>query len=268
VRFANWVKRFPLVAYFVLVFGIVWGLFLTISPRVSPMIAIVIGSWAPNGVGLLVTGVAEGRAGLRGLLGRVVRWRIDIKWYAIALLAPVAMAIVAIGLYVLLGNRAPDLAPGTQLLPILLGAVLTGAMGEELGWRGTALPLLQARWNALVSSLVLGVLWGLYHVPAILLSGTVQQGAPLIPIMVVALGLTVLVSWTFNCTGGSLIPVFLYRCSFNFVGNAAGIFGVREIVWVLAGVVGVAAAATVTLGWTRFTRPAAPPSKGDRLHCE
>ena len=232
------------------------------------MVAILVGSWVPNAVGLLVTGVADGRAGLRGLLGRVVRWRIDIKWYAIVLLAPVAMATVAIGLYVLFGNKAPELAPGSQPLPILLGAVFTGAMGEELGWRGTALLLLQARWNALVSSLVLGFLWGLYHVPAILLSGTVQQGAPLIPFMVVTLGLTVLVSWTFNHTGGSLIPVFLYHCSFNFVGNAAGILGVREIFWVLAGVVGVAGAAAVTLEWTRFTRPAAPSAKGDRLHCE
>jgi membrane protease YdiL (CAAX protease family) len=172
------------------------------------------------------------------------------------------MAFLAIGLYALSGNGVPGLAPASQLLPIALGAVFTGAMGEELGWRGTALPRLQARWNVLISSLILGVLWGLYHLPSFLLVGLPLQGLPLVPFMVAALGLTILISWTFNHTGGSLIPVFLYHFAFNFIGNASGLFGLPALLWSLAGICGVVAIAVIALDWARFTRFAIASTDG------
>jgi membrane protease YdiL (CAAX protease family) len=257
VWFTDWVKRYPLVAYFVLVFGVEWLGVVVLSPLVPPMIILLIGSWLPNGVGLLVTGMAGGRAGLRELFSRAVLWRIDHKWYAISLLAPMAMAFLAIGLYALFGNAAPDFAPTSQLLPIVLMAVFTGAMGEELGWRGTALPHLQVRWNALTCSLILGVLWGFYHLPSFLLSGLPLHNLPLIPFMVAALAITILISWTFNHTDGSLIPVFLTHFAFNFIGNAAGIFGNSALFWLLAGICSVVAIAVIASDWDRFTRPAA-----------
>ena len=254
--FTDWVKRSTLVAYFVLLFGIEWLLVFALSSLVPPMIALLIGSWLPNGVGLLVTGVTGGRAGLRELFSKVVLWRIGLKWYVIALFVPITMAYLAIGLYALFGNAVPGFAPASQLLPIVLLAVFTGAMGEELGWRGTALPRLQARWNALISSLIVGVLWGFYHLPSFLLSGLPLQDLPLIPFMVAALGITILISWTFNHTGGSLIIVFLYHFAFNFMGSATGIFGVPALLWLLAGICSVMAVAVIALDWARFTRPA------------
>jgi membrane protease YdiL (CAAX protease family) len=260
--FTDWVKRSTLVAYFVLVFGIEWLLVFILSSLVPPMIALLIGSWLPNAVGVFVTGVAGGRAGLRELFSRVVLWRIDRKWYAIALFVPIAMAFLAIGLYMLFGNVVPDFAPASQLLPIALIAVFTGAMGEELGWRGTALPRLQARWNPLISSLILGVLWGLYHLPSFLLSGLPLQNVPLIPFMVGALGLTILISSTFNHTGGSLIPVFLYHFAFNFIGNAAGVFGNAALFGLLAVIASVVAIAVIALDWDRFTGPLTASTEG------
>jgi hypothetical protein len=131
--FSDQVKRFPLVAYFVLVFGIEWLLFFVAPSLLPPMITLLIGSWLPNVIGVLVTGVAGGRAGLRELFSRAVRWRIDPKWYAVALFVPVGVAFLSIGLYALLGNPVPDFAPASQLLSIVLVAVFTGALGEELG---------------------------------------------------------------------------------------------------------------------------------------
>jgi membrane protease YdiL (CAAX protease family) len=259
--FADRIRRFPLVAYFVLVFGIAWLLAFAMPSLVPPMITVVIGSWLPNAIGLLVTGVAGGRAGLRELFSRAVRWRIDPKWYAIALFAPTGAAFLAIGLYILLGNPVPDLAPASQLLTIVLVAVFTGALGEELGWRGTALPHLQAHWNPLISSLVLGALWGLYHLPALLLAGLPQEGAALVPFMLATVGMTVLVSWTFNRTDGSLVPVFLYHFAFNFAGNATGIFGMSLVFWLLGSIWGIAAIAVIALDWTRFTRSPAASTK-------
>jgi membrane protease YdiL (CAAX protease family) len=174
------------------------------------------------------------------------------------------MAYLAIGPHALAGNAVPDFAPPGQLLPILLIALFTGATGEELGWRGTALPRLQGRWNALISSLVLGVLWGLYHLPSFLLSGLPLENAPLLSFMVATLGLTVLVSWTYNRTGGSLLPVFLYHFSFNFIGNAAGVFGHPPLFGLLGGICGVGAVVVVALDWVRFTRPAAASAQASR----
>ena len=211
---------------------------------------------------MAVTWVAGGREGLRELFSKVVLWRIGLKWYAIALFVPIAMAFLAIGLYTILGNAAPDLAPASQLLPIVLSAVFTGAMGEELGWRGTALPRLQARWNALISSLILGVLWGLYHLPSFLLSGLPLQDMPLIPFMMAVLGLAILVTWTFSHTGGSLITVFLYHFAFNFIVSATGISGAPALFRLLAGICGVVAIAVIALDWTRFTRPLTASTEG------
>jgi membrane protease YdiL (CAAX protease family) len=255
MRFSVWVERSPLVAYFALVFGIEWLLTLLLSSVVPPMFALLIGAWLPNIVGVFVTGVANGRAGLRELFRRVVRWHIGLRWYVIALLLPTSLAFLSIGWYVALGNTMPRFTPGGQLLPILLLAVFTGAMGEELGWRGTALPRLLARWNALDSSLVLGVVWGLYHLPSFLLSGLPLKGMPLVSFMVAVLGLTTLVTWTFNHTGGSLIPVFLYHMAFNFIGNATGIFGNPALFRIFAIMCCVAGVAVITLDWARFTQP-------------
>jgi membrane protease YdiL (CAAX protease family) len=249
----NWARRYPLAIYFVLVFGLEWILFFALASVVQPLVALLIGSWLPNVVGVLVAGMARGRAGLRELLSKVLLWRINFKWYAIALFLPPTMGFLAIGLYVLSGRPAPQAAPMNQLLPIAVLAVFTGAMGEELGWRGTALPHLQSRWSPLVSSLILGVLWGLYHLPAFLMSGLPQEGLPVLPLLAGATGLTILITWTFNRTHGSLIPVFLYHFAFNFTLNAGGLAAVPALLWVFAGVVGLSALAVIVADWARFS---------------
>jgi membrane protease YdiL (CAAX protease family) len=248
------IKRHPLVAYFVLVFGIEWLLVIALASVVPSMIALLIGSWLPNAVGILVTAAAGGRPALRELFNKVILWRIPFKWYLAATLLPPAIAFLAIGIYRLSGHPMPTFASLNQLPVILLLCLFTGAMGEELGWRGTALPRMQGRWNPLVSSLILGVLWGLYHLPSFLLSGLPLEEAPLIPFMLGALGLTVLVSWTFNHTRGSLIAVFLYHFAFNFILNLTGIPGDARLFWWLGWTCIAAAAIVVLLDWKRFTQ--------------
>jgi len=187
---------------------------------------------------------------------RIVLWRIGIKWYASALSVPVMVAFLAIGLNLIFQGPKPEFIPASQLLPIVLIAVFTGALGEELGWRGTALPLLQDRWNPLVSSLILGVLWGLFHLPSFFLSGMPLQETPIIPFMVMTIFYTFLITWTFNHTSGSLIPPFLYHFAFNFIGNATGIFGIPYLLNVLAGIYGVIAIVVIACDWSVFTRSA------------
>lgn len=255
---ANWIKRNPILAYFVLVFGIEWFLLVMLSSILPPMIALLIGSWLPNGVGLLITGVADGRAGLSKLFHRVVLWRINLKWYLVAFFLPIILAFLAIGIFALTGQAAPDFAPTNQLLSIVIVCLFTGAMGEELGWRGTALPRLQMRWNPLLSSIILGVLWGLYHLPSFLLSGLPLKNAPLLPFMLGALAITILVTWTFNHTSGSLIPVFLYHFSFNLILNLTGIFRVPMLFGLYAVITLVTSILVVILEKISFVQPASP----------
>lgn len=262
MQVAKRIRVSPLVTYFVLVFAIEWLLVLILPAFVPTMIALLIGSWLPNAIGLLVTGVAGGRPALHELFDKVVLWRIGLRWLAIALLLPAALTFLAIGLYTLLGNTVPEFAPASQLLPIVLITVFTGALGEELGWRGTALPRLQSRWTPLISSLILGLLWGVYHLPALLLSGFPQQELPILPFIVASLALTVLVTWTFNHTGGSLIPVFLYHFSFNLMLNVTGVIGAPALFSLLAGITSVGAIAVIALDWRRFSTLAAGSKDG------
>ena len=252
--FRSWIRRSPIVAYFVMVFGIEWLLVFALSSLIPPMIALLIGSWLPNIVGVFITGMAGGRKGLAEMASKIVLWRISFKWYVMAALLPLAIPFLSRWIYKLMGNPVPGVVPLDQIPFLLFVSIFTGAMGEELGWRGTALPRLQARWNALISSLILGVLWGLYHLPSFLISGLPLQDAPLIPFMLGALGLTVFVSWTFNHTRGSLIAVFLYHFAFNFAINAAGIPSDSSLFWLLGCVCLFVASLVVILDWTHFTR--------------
>jgi len=171
---------------------------------------------------------------------------------------PIIMAFLAISIFALSGQALPKFAQAGQLITIVILCLFTGALGEELGWRGTALPRLQSRWNALSSSLILGVLWGLYHLPSFLLSGLPLQNAPLIPFLLGALSLTILVTWTFNHTNGSLIPVFLYHFSFNLILNVTGIISNPALFGLFAGITLVASIIVVVLDLTMFVQLTSP----------
>ena len=113
--FRNWIKRSPLVAYFVMVFGIELLLVFALSTFVPSMIALLIGSWLPNIIGVLITGIANSQKDLREMFSKILLWRIHIKWYFVATLLPVALVFLSIWLYKLLGNSVPDYAPLEQI---------------------------------------------------------------------------------------------------------------------------------------------------------
>jgi hypothetical protein len=123
---------------------------------------------------------------------------------------------------------------------------------------------LQARWNPLTSSLVLGVVWGLYHLPAWFVSGTPQEGVSLVVFMVSVIPFNVFLCWVFNRANGSLIMAFLCHFAFNFIGNATGIFRVAALQWLVAGIWWLIALAIVALDWGRFIQPAALPTAARR----
>src|SRR5919106_2229580 len=168
----------PLVTFFVLAFAITWVVWV---PRAVGVPLGVLGqmwTWIPAIAALLAAALTGGRDAVRDLGSRLVRWRVGWQWYLVVILGPAAFSLAVAGVYTLLGGSWAEAAPPALLegpllfLPLfLLILTLTDGLGEELAWRGFALPQLLSRHNALVASLILGVIWALWHLPLLWTEG-------------------------------------------------------------------------------------------------
>jgi uncharacterized protein len=212
------VKRRPIVAFFVLAFALSWWGWVLYAFGLSPT---PIASFGPFLAALVVLAVARGKGGVVGLLSRMVRWRVGFGWYAVAFLLPVGVTLVATASNVfLLGARAPssaELGGWSDLFTLFAILLLVPGMGgawEEPGWRGFALPSLQGSgFSALVASLILGAVWALWHLP-LLATG---QMAPWDVVNI--MGSTIVLTWVFNGTGGSVLIVMLLHAMNNTVSG-------------------------------------------------
>jgi membrane protease YdiL (CAAX protease family) len=232
------VKRHPLIAFFVLAYAFSWWpwIFSALGLIDSP-----IAGFGPFLAALVVLALTEGRRGVGKLLRRMVQWRVGPGWYAVALLLPAAVAGLATVVNVVLGAEAPtsaELGRWTGIFStfaILLLVPGFGGAWEEPGWRGYATPRLQARWSALTSGLVLGVLIGGWHLP-LMITGQVHY-ADLVSIM----GATIVINWLFNHVRGSVLLIMILHAANNTIsGNFfapmfAGADSARQA-WLLAAI--------------------------------
>ena len=241
----NWLKRYDLIVFLVLAFVLAWWLwpFVLANPESTPMLP-----WSPIIAAFIVLALTRGWAGVRDLLRSMVRWRIGLQWYAVALLLPVAITLVALYLNALFGGPTPtvaDFAPLSTLPLVFLSTTLiNGPFTEEPGWRGFLLPRLQSSYTPVVASLIVGVIWASWHLPLLLSDPTGQR--PFLQFFVVVVAQSVVFTWVYNGTRGSVLLVILMHGMFNsFVrlmapvvfGSAAyGVFWWLQAVlwWVVA----------------------------------
>ena len=216
----------PLILFFILSFALFWVLvcsvvtlqkyeLITASLPLEPFF--ILGAWTPNVAAFLVLGlVIKKKDGIKNLILGWAKWRVKSFWYLVAF-SPVFISLMAIGLYWLIYGVAPvtavfsNPAQLVMLLPLLL---LTGATGEQLGWRGFALPWLQTRMSALASSIVLGFIWSFWHIP-LWFTGTGLETFPFWAYTVIAVSFSVLVTWACNNTRGSMIIASLSHLFLN-----------------------------------------------------
>ncbi|MEV7801625.1 type II CAAX endopeptidase family protein [Microbispora sp. NPDC088329] len=166
----------------------------------------------------IVTRVADGREGVRRWVGRMTKWRVGWVWYLVAALG-VPAAIMVTGL-ALSGDdlRMPPVAALVAYVPSLLLQMVTTGLAEEPGWRDFALPRMQRRFGPLGATVILGPLWGVWHLPLFL---SQWGGWPDVTWMRVgefiafASVFSVVVTWVFNRTGQSLPLVMLLHVSVN-----------------------------------------------------
>jgi uncharacterized protein len=244
-------ERYPATAFVALAYGLTWALWVpgvllfraqpapTIEP--IPLLLVLLGAYGPTAAAFILTGLSSGRAGVRELAGRYLRWRGRSGWLLAAFLLPALVFFGGLLGKALLGAELPPQAWERLTLAALAGRLLFalpfGPLAEEGGWRGYLLPVLQRRSSALAASLVIGVVWTLWHVPMFWVPGaalppTVPPGIGSVGIYLAGVTATSIIATAmYNSSRGSLLVAVVYHLGTNlwhqvlapvFIGEATG----------------------------------------------
>lgn len=266
------VKRYPVMTFVILAYAFSWWPWPLYALHLSP--APIIG-FGPFFAALVVLAVTEGKPAVSGLLSQMIRWRVGLRWYAVALGLPLVLSGLAAALNVLLGAPAPSveqLVQGPLLLPAFLVLLLVPGIGgtwEEPGWRGYALAKLAAGRSQMAAGLLLWTVIAGWHLPLLLTSII-----PWVDLLII-LGTVVIFNWVYYRTGGSVLIIMIFHAMNNaagqyfpslFTGQYAAQFSLLQgEIWLLI------ALCMVVVDWAFWTRrPAsqapAVPQVGDHLY--
>lgn len=214
-------KRRSLAVFFALAFVLPWAVWGTQIAQDAGWLEWHIPSPLAFWVGLTVATfgsavLAGGWVAIRDLLSRMVRWRVRARWYLVAVLLTPALALLTM---LLSSSTDASQAVGQAVpisgLPLLLAVnVWLFLLTEEAAWRGFALPRLQRIMTPLAAAVVLGVVWGLWHIPLFLTAGSFQSTIPFAGFMLSIVAASVVISWIFNRTRGSvLLAAIFHACT-------------------------------------------------------
>ena len=225
-RVTAWVERHPAVAHFLLAMTLgMIPIGVVVVANLSPAFD-QLGALSGSAAGLLLAALLGGRRGLTALLRRGLIWRVGAGWWVFALAFPALVTLAALLIGSRIGGAPLDwrrLGSLGSLVGTVAFLIVAAGVGEEFGWRGFALPRVQARRTALAASLIVGTLHSLWHTPLFFLPGVSQydiaQQAGFWPaflghtILIVTLG--VQMAWIFNHTRGSVLLVAVYHGAIN-----------------------------------------------------
>jgi membrane protease YdiL (CAAX protease family) len=198
-----------------------------------PKFLAFLAGYGPALAAIITIAIFKGAAGLKNLSRRLILWKVGIGWHMVALLLPLVMDLAAFGLHMVFDSDAVStstlqslqttLSQSTFWIDFLMLAIMFtlgfDGLGEELGWRGFALPALLVNYKALAASLILGFFWILWHLPYALTLNSAMSGQPFysfIPGMLVS---AILFTWIFNNTKGSILLSILFHASNNITYN-------------------------------------------------
>jgi len=241
----QWITRHPVLAYLILAYVVSWGIFLVplfskegigLLPYDVPFVqvfALLASVFGLGGSAFVVTAFVDGRAGVRALASRLVRWRVGVQWYLIAVFGLLVVGLVALGVFsglapiAALPQQAPALIP--YLVQLLVGAVLIH-LWEDTGWLGLMFTRLQQRYGALLASLLVAPCLGGIHLPLLFITDALTTGrvpSSQYPIYILQLlvmssvPFMVIAAWLYNKARGSLLILALFHSSLDAVNGTA-----------------------------------------------
>lgn len=223
-------SKHPLVWFYVLAFGISWLGWMpavlgshAIAPFDAPsfQFLLILPAVAPALAAAIVTRQVYGRAHVEKLFQALFQWRAGVRWYLVALLAPLALLLLAQG--ITKGFGLPVTRPAFQgdVFSLAFSAFVLSLFSnpwEEAGWRGFALPHLQKRYTAVTATLIVGVLWGVWHLPLFFWKDNPISQYPFWPWFIGTVAGAFLYTWLYNSTRGSLLLPSLFHVALNTFG--------------------------------------------------
>ena len=225
----NLIQKRPALVYFALTFIFTWGcMAIAVYPDGFPIteeqlekagalvyVAMLVG---PSGAGLLLAGLLDGRAGFRELLSRLGKWRMNARWYVVALLtAPLLITTILLGLSLFTSEFRPALFTSEDRSAVVFSAIAVGlvvGLFEELGWTGFAIPRLKERYGVLNTGLIVGFVWGAWHLPLFWQGDTFTAAFPLALLVGQLFSwlppYRILMVWVYDRTGSLLVCVLMH----------------------------------------------------------
>jgi membrane protease YdiL (CAAX protease family) len=181
---------------------------------------ILLTGYAPTLAALLVRLVVPGEGGMRYFVQQFAKGHAGAGWYLLVFVPPIGIVLAADAIYFLAGGAAPRAwfaVPQNLATAAFWGPLVAGCLGEEPGWRGFALPRLAGRFGALWASIVIGVLWGTWHLWPAITPGGLSHVTPadLLQTYVRMISTSILYAWAYNSTGGSLPLVMAAHAGHN-----------------------------------------------------
>lgn len=225
-RFASLLQSHPVASFVALALAGSWSVWLPtfwLLPTATS-VAMIPGAFAPALAAAAMVRVRGGSVRVWVVDG--LDWRVGKRWYAVCIAVPIVLGLTS-GAVVSLRIGSFDsskIARTALLFPVSVVALaLVGGGQEEFGWRGYALPALQERWSALTASVVVGVVWAVWHLPAFAFDVPGYTGSFALYTLL-TVGLSIVFTWLYNNTGGSILLAMLLHGGVNAASGLAGLF--------------------------------------------
>ncbi len=242
------IRSYPLFLYFMLAYLISWFFMVPLALAKQDFIEWPLGfsahylaAYGPVLSAVLVSALTSGKEGLRKLLGGMIYWKVRPVWWIIAV-SPVILYFLMSALNYFLTGFFYNIKllgeikffPNYGFWTLLLW-ILTYGLGEEVGWRGFALPRLQKNRSALSATIILWIFWSIWHIPAFFY---LYESSILIPFLIGQFAGAIFFTWLFNSTAGSTLMVIIFHGTFNFItaskggeGTVAAVLSSLIVIW-------------------------------------
>jgi membrane protease YdiL (CAAX protease family) len=213
------IKQYPISSFFILTYFITWSFWapqLFIKKEVFALR--VLGTFGPMISAIYISNIIGGRDNIKNLLKPLLFWKFNIVWYIFCLFSTAFICFTAIGISFSLGTNHfefNELSKVYLVIPIFMYVLIFSVLGEEIGWRGFALKHLQTKTSALSASIIIGIIWGFWHLPLFFIAGNFHQTIPISLFILQEICLSIVLTWIYNNTNKSLISVHIFHAASN-----------------------------------------------------